>query len=199
MYKTIFFDIGGVLLNIYPERTVDYLADIANLTSQQIIDLFPEEEHQKYERGEISDNDFYSAVKNKLQHSNGMSSENFWKAWSMMVGERSLVADIMDQLADSLSVWLLSNTNPYHILREKRTEIFKNIDGAIYSYDVGYRKPELGIYKVALEKSDTIPEQALFIDDLEENVLAAKEVGIDAIHFVSFDDLVNNLKNRQIL
>ena len=199
MYKTIFFDIGGVLLNIYPERTIDYLANITNLTSEQITDSFPEEEHHKYERGEISDNDFYSAVKNNLSNSSDLSSNYFWKAWSMMVGERSQVANLMDKLAENFSVWLLSNTNPYHIIKEKRTEIFKKIDGAIYSYDVGFRKPESGIYEIALEKSDTKPKEALFIDDLKTNVLAAKEVGIDAIHFVSFDDLVKNLKNRQIL
>lgn len=199
MYKTIFFDIGGVLLNIYPERTIDYLGSITNLSPQQITDSFPENEHHQYERGEISDNDFYNAVKNNLPNSNNMSSENFWKAWSMMVGEISRVADVMDKLAANYSVWLLSNTNPYHIIKEKRTEIFKNIDGAIYSYDVGYRKPELGIYKVALVKSDTRPEKALFIDDLEENVRAAREVGIDAIQFVSFDDLINNLNKRQLL
>lgn len=199
MYKTLFFDIGGVLLNIYPERTVDYLASITNLTSQQITDSFPEEEHHKYERGEISGDAFFTAVKNNLAKENGLTSEDFWKAWGMMVGERSGVADVMDQLSVNYSVWLLSNTNPYHIIKEKRTEIFKNIAGAIYSYDVGCRKPELGIYKTALEKADTKPEEALFIDDLEENVLAAGALNIDAIHYVSLKDLVNNLKARQLL
>jgi HAD superfamily hydrolase (TIGR01509 family) len=116
-----------------------------------------------------------------------------------MVGERTRVADVMDRFTNDYSVWLLSNTNPYHIIKEKRTEIFNKINGAIYSYDVGYRKPEIEIYKTALNKTDTKSENALFIDDLEENILAARSINIDAIHYVSYNNLIENLKERHLL
>ena len=199
MYKTIFFDIGGVLLNIYPERTIDYLSSATKLSTQQIIDSFPEDEHHEYERGEIDDSNFYAAIKKKLPSSVGLTSKEFWKAWSLMVGERTIVADLMDKLKNNYSVWLLSNTNPYHIIKENRTEIFGKIDGAIYSYAVGCRKPELDIYKIALDQADTKPEHALFIDDLEENIVAAKSLNIDAIHYVSYEHLKDSLIKRQVL
>ena len=199
MYKTIFFDIGGVLLNIYPERTIDYLSSITKITSQEIIDSFPEEDHHKYEKGEIGDDEFFNAIQKSLSNSQGLTDCEFWKAWSMMVGERTRVADLMDSFTNDYSVWLLSNTNPYHIIKEKRTEIFNKINGAIYSYDVGCRKPEIEIYRTALDKTDTKPENALFIDDLEENILADRSINIDAIHFVSYDNLIKNLKERHLL
>jgi putative hydrolase of the HAD superfamily len=199
MYKTIFFDIGGVLLNIYPDRTTDYLSSITNLTSQQIIDSFPEEDHHKYERGEISDDDFFAAIRNSLQNSNGLTKNKFWKAWSMMVGEKTEVVDVMERFTDNYSVWLLSNTNPYHIIKENRTNVFNKIHGAVYSYDVGYRKPEIEIYETALNMTNTQPENALFIDDLEENILAARSINIDAVHYTSYENLLENLTDRHLL
>jgi len=199
MYKTIFFDIGGVLLNIYPDRTTDYLSSITNLTSQQIIDSFPEEVHHRYEKGEISDDDFFDAIQNSLPNSNRLTNDEFWKAWSMMVGEKTKVVDVMERLTKDYSIWLLSNTNPYHIIKEKRTKIFNKIHGAVYSYDVGYRKPEIEIYKTALDITNTRPEDALFIDDLEENILAARSINIDAIHYVSYENLIENLADRHLL
>lgn len=199
MIKTIFFDIGGVLLNIYPDRTIDYLAAITNLSSQQIIDYFPVEEHNKYERGEISDDEFYNAIINKLSNSNGLTAKKFWDAWGRMVGSKTDTVEIMDKLTQNYSVWLLSNTNPYHILKERRTNIFRNISGAIYSYETGYRKPEIGIFEYALEKTGNKAEQSLFIDDLEINISAARSINIDTIHYISTFDLKEKLKERRLL
>ena len=193
MIKTIFFDIGGVLLNIYPERTIKYLSEITNLTEKEIENAFPEEAHHKYERGESSGAEFFNAVKSELPKSNNLTEEQFWNAWGMLVGAETKVVEIMNKLSLKYSVWLLSNTNPYHILEEERFKLFDKITGGVYSFEVGSRKPEPNIFNSALKIANTSAEQSLFIDDLIENVEMARSLNMNAIHFKSINDFNNQL------
>ena len=41
MITAIFFDIGGVLLNIHPERTLQYLSDCTDVSVDEIEKRFP--------------------------------------------------------------------------------------------------------------------------------------------------------------
>ena len=193
MINTIFFDIGGVLLNIHPDRTIKQLSDVTNLTEQQIADAFPEEAHHKYERGEISGIEFFNAVKRELPKSNNLTEEQFWNAWSKLVGEETEIVGIMNDLSLRYPVWLLSNTNPYHILEEERFKLFNKITGGIYSFEIGSRKPEPGIFHSALKIANTSAQESLFIDDLIENVEMARSLNINAIHFKSINDFHNQL------
>lgn len=195
MIKTIFFDIGGVLLNIHPERTIKQLSAVTKLTEQEIEDAFPEGAHHKYERGEISDSEFFKAIKRELPKSNNLTEKIFWQAWGLLVGEKTEVFNIMNMLTEKYPVWLLSNTNPYHILEEKRFKLFDKITGGIYSFEVGSRKPEEDIYFKALEIAGTTAEKSLFIDDLIENVEMARSLNMNAIHFKSIRDLQKQLSN----
>lgn len=193
MIKTIFFDIGGVLLNIHPERTIKQLSDVTKITEQEIEAAFPEEAHHRYERGEISDSEFFKVVKRELPISNNLTEEQFWKAWSLLVGEETEVVKIMNNLTTKYPVWLLSNTNPYHILAEERFKLFDKITGGIYSFEVGSRKPEGDIYIKALEIAGVTAEKSLFIDDLIENVEMARSLNMNAIQFKSVNDLNERL------
>ena len=193
MINTIFFDIGGVLLNIHPERTIKQLSILTNLTEKEIVKAFPEDAHHKYERGEISGSEFFNKVKHSLPATNNLTEEQFWNTWSLLVGEETDVVKIMDSLTKKYPVWLLSNTNPYHILEEERFKLFDKITGGIYSFEVGSRKPEEDIYLKALEIAGTIAEKSLFIDDLIENVEKARSLNMNAIHYKSIDDLHENL------
>jgi len=193
MINTIFFDIGGVLLNIHPERTIKQLSTLTNLTEKEIVNAFPEEAHHKYERGEITGSEFFNEVKHQLRGSNNIIEEQFWNAWSLLVGEETEVVKTMNKLTLKYSVWLLSNTNPYHILEEERFKLFDKIKGGIYSFEIGSRKPEKDIYLKALEIAKTIASEVLFIDDLIENVKMARSLNMNAIHYKSIDDLHNRL------
>lgn len=193
MIKTIFFDIGGVLLNIHPERTIKQLSDVTKITEQEIEAAFPEEAHHRYERGEISDSEFFKVVKRELPISNNLTEEQFWKAWSLLVGEETEVVKIMNNLTTKYPVWLLSNTNPYHILAEERFKLFDKITGGIYSFEVGSRKPEEDIYIKALEIAGVTAEKSLFIDDLIENVEMARSLNMNVIQFKSVNDLNERL------
>lgn len=193
MINTIFFDIGGVLLNIHPDRTIKHLSDFTKLSEEEIIDVFPEEEHHRYERREISGSEFFKVVKRELPISNNLTEEQFWKAWSLLVGEETEVVKIMNNLTTKHPVWLLSNTNPYHILEKERFKLFDKITGGIYSFEVGSRKPEEDIYIKALEIAGVAAEKSLFIDDLIENVEIAKSLNMNAIQFKSISDLNEQL------
>jgi len=195
MINTIFFDIGGVLLNIHPERTIKYLSNITNLSDEQIERAFPEDAHHKYERGEITGSDFFKAVKKSFPISNSLTEEQFWNAWSMLVGEETEVVKIMNKLTSKYPVWLLSNTNPYHILEEERFKLFDKITGGIYSFEVGSRKPEEKIYIKAMEIAGTSASESLFVDDLIENIEMASELGMNAIHFKTISDFNQQLSS----
>jgi putative hydrolase of the HAD superfamily len=51
------------------------------------------------------------------------------------------------------------------------------------SSEVGMRKPDAAIYEHTCARLGVAPDAAVFLDDVEENVLAAADVGLDTVHF----------------
>ena len=195
MIKTLFFDIGGVLIDIHPERTLQYYSDCTDIDINIIRESFPTEAHNNYELGRLTDHEWYLAVKENYPQPCCLKESDFYKGWKMLLGEEKPTLNLMEQLKDDYSIWLLSNTNPQHIRDEIdiRYEFPKHIDGAVYSFDVGYRKPHKSIYLRALELANSNAEHSLFIDDLKENIDAAKSVGMHGIHFQSVEQLEKDL------
>lgn len=58
-----------------------------------------------------------------------------------------------------------------------------DMDGVLFSYEVKLVKPEPEIYQTLLEKYRLRPEECVFMDDNEKNVVAARKAGMYAIHF----------------
>jgi FMN phosphatase YigB (HAD superfamily) len=59
-------------------------------------------------------------------------------------------------------------------------------------------KPSPAIYHRALREVAATPGETIFIDDLHENVLAAANLGINAFHFTSADDLLGEFSRLGI-
>lgn len=82
--------------------------------------------------------------------------------------------------ADSTLAWRLRDAHRIHDL----------FDDIVCSADVGMAKPEPRVYRLAAERIGLAPDECVFIDDLESNIAAAREVGMHAVHFVvGRDDL----------
>ncbi len=199
--KTIFFDIGGVLIDINFKRTAQFLADCTDLTVKEIESSFPREAHDNYEKGILSDRDFFLAFKESLPQPCCLKESDFWRAWKLLLGKETEVVKLLRKLKRNYSVWLLSNTNPKHINDEieKKYSFPKLVDGAIYSFNVGCRKPEKEIYIKAAHRTNSVPEECLFIDDLSENIESAKRIGFLSIQFKSQKDLLFNLHKEKII
>ena len=61
----------------------------------------------------------------------------------------------------------------------------EDMDGSIFSFEVKLVKPEPEIYQALFEKYQLKPEECVFMDDNEKNVIAARKAGMHAIWFRS--------------
>ena len=81
--------------------------------------------------------------------------------------------------------WLLHNDL-------ERMGLAERLDAAVFSSEVGRRKPDETIFRAALEQLDVAPERALFVGDRRyEDVRGAKELGmttVQAFWFRADDD-----------
>lgn len=115
------------------------------------------------------------------------------------VGLRALMDDVWEEYIGVLNLELVDY---FRALRPRyKTEILSNsfvgarerehhahrladtCDVIVYSHEEGCRKPDPEIYRITSQRLDTIPEAAVFLDDLQENVDGARTVGINAICF----------------
>ncbi len=70
----------------------------------------------------------------------------------------------------------------------------EKFDGKVFSFQEGVVKPDLEIYKLLLDRYELSAEECVFIDDTEENVVAAKELGFAGIVFLGYEDAAEKLK-----
>ena len=199
--KTIIFDIGGVLLNIHPEKTFKFWANITGLSLNKLQKSIPWDLHSLYETGKLDDFQFYSAVNNLLPKDNKISVEDFWYGWKLLLGNETPAVDLLESLYKTIPVWLLSNTNPWHVgfLQSSNEYRFHQlIKGAIYSYEVGYRKPDMNIYTLTLDRIGISGRNVVFIDDNEDNVSAARTLGMNAVVYEGVQKLIESLEKFKI-
>ena len=160
----IFFDIGGVLLNIHPERTIQHLNNCTGISKEIIKTAFSHEIHNKYEKGEINNQEFFQSIKRVLPETDSLCESDFWDAWGMLLGEETSVSSVLRSCSKHIPIWLLSNTNPYHIeLGAKRFSFLPLVTGAVFSYDVGYRKPDEDIFRIALNLAGKTPGEVFLL------------------------------------
>jgi putative hydrolase of the HAD superfamily len=78
-----------------------------------------------------------------------------------------------------LKIWLISNTNAEHWAAVRaRYRVVDQLDGVVLSHEVGLRKPDPAIFQLALARAGVKPQEVFYADDLEQNVEAAKALGM---------------------
>jgi HAD superfamily hydrolase (TIGR01509 family) len=84
-------------------------------------------------------------------------------------------------------------------LIEDELKIAHYFSDLIISSEVKMVKPEKDIFNLAIGRSGSNPEEILFVDDRQENIDSAKEVGLKAIHFQSNTQVIKEVnKNLEI-
>ena len=194
--KNIVFDLGGVLIDLDFKSAIQALQE-AGFTNvkEELQNLDHEGIFQKFELGNVTSDEFRTAIRENSTVT--LADEEIDKLWNLMLLEipREKLELILE-LRSKYMVYLLSNTNAIHWdyvcknafnYRGFRMEDY--FEETFLSFEMHLAKPNKAIYEKMLKDANLLPEETLFIDDLEANCKAAQEVGIHAHHYHIGDDL----------
>ncbi len=193
MIKTIIFDLGGVYFTDGTQRAINIISDKYNLDKNAVSDVFKGEIGTKYRKSEISHEEFWNLAKQTL----GIIAENgeLAEIWlSGYVPIEGTVKTIQNLKANGYELLFLSDNVQERIdYLTARYDFLDYFKDGVFSHLVGTRKPDIKMYKYALEKTKNKPEECVYIDDKENLLLPAKELGMKTIHFKNADYLNEKL------
>lgn len=192
--KLILFDIGNVLLKFDHQLMFAQLGELAGVEAKVCESFFEDNElHLRFEKGLITANEVYNLYKKET-----CAAFDF-DAFAYAISDIFEVIESTASLARRLKnagyqIALGSNTNEAHMrFARERFAFFDDFDEWVFSYELGVRKPEQEFYKLALERCGVTARECVFIDDLEVNCAAARQMGLTAITYVNFEQLVQEL------
>lgn len=183
MYKSIIFDIGGVLVDFDPKA---YLVDrLCNAEMEEkVYDLtFGSEEWQLLDAGKLSR---YDGNQRMLEHARAegcaFEVQGVLDDWMHILRPRRRMQELVQKLkAHGYCVYYLSNI-PEDVLDLLMNRDMKGLfDGGVASCEVHINKPDPRIYKALLEKYHLKAQESVFIDDRLDNVQAAFRLGFAGI------------------
>ena len=197
----VIFDLGNVLVHIDPAA---FLRSLSVDTSEnrgyyqsKIIDIA-----KRYERGDESTEEFFANLdvlfngRDRMPlHSHGgknhFSRHDFQNAMLSIIGEpMEGMEDLVRRVGSTTPVGLLSNTNPVHFEYCLRTlSVLQHIPSHFLSYQLKAFKPEPEIFARVIEQIPLAPEKILYIDDLDENIVAARNAGLVGHRFVGVKNI----------
>ncbi|WP_246009917.1 HAD-IA family hydrolase [Actinokineospora cianjurensis] len=111
-------------------------------------------------------------------------------AWTLIEGEvDQAVREILVGLRGKVPVGLVSNATTRLEDDLRALGVADVVDFVVSSARVGVAKPDAGIYLAAAREAGVPPQECLFIDDTEENVVGARAVGMTGVHYRRIADL----------
>jgi len=182
---TIILDLGGVILNLNQNLTIEQFKSlgVSSLNLHANHTVFAE-----FEIGKISSKEFVNTIRaSTAKPITDAEIINAWNAMLLDLPQKRI--EYIKKLREKYTVLLLSNTNSIHIdaFNKYFETTFNNLnwydlfDKVYYSYEIGMRKPNTDIYSYVLNQHQLQPKQTLFVDDNEQNLLGASQVGINTL------------------
>jgi epoxide hydrolase-like predicted phosphatase len=204
--QTVISDFGGVLTT----PLVSSFASVQDDTGIPMEELGKamgriEEKEGKHplfelETGRVSEVDFLEKLADELEPEIGHRPEmhRFAEIYFEALNPNPEMIELMRELKGSgLRMAMLTNNvkewEPRWRTMLPVDEIFELVVDSAF---VGMRKPDAEIYELTLERlGGPAPETCLFVDDIEANVVAARELGLSAVHYRSNDQAIAEIRD----
>lgn len=192
--KAVIWDIGGVLMRTEDAAPRAELAAELGVTRDYLVELvFGGEQGARAQKGELTQKEIWDYAREQLNLSDGAYPD---------LRERFFAGDVLDMalieyirsLKPRYKIGIISNAWSELPAALEEWGILNVFDVIVGSGDEGIMKPNPLIFQIAMERLAVTPEEAVFVDDFIENIRGAREFGINAIHFQSRDQAVQDLE-----
>ena len=186
--KAVFFDMGGVLLPLFPEKCMDAYRELAGFTDIEKY-LDPCHQHGIFLDIEAGRMELDTFFKECLSHCRpGTTIETLYRCQEQFFGTpQQEDVSLVKELAQKYDVFMLSNNNAFsmqmHVPNFENAGLplqtsFKKL---FFSHEMKLLKPHPEIYLQAINGSGYKADECLFIDDSQRNVDGALAVGMHAV------------------
>ena len=202
MIKNIIFDMGRVLIEFDPDEFIrrEGITDSAEaaLLKERI---FYSPLWRDMDRGLLDEDEMYEEIKEDLPQKLQATGERLIKKWHEPIIPVNGMAEFVRECRENgYGIYLLSNASVMQKTYWPRIPGSEYFDGGVVSAYEKVIKPDFRIYEILLNRYHLKAEECLFIDDVEENVAAAEEIGIHGYVFRNdlpeLREYIRNLKER---
>lgn len=197
--KILFFDIGGILLsNGWGHESRQKAAEKFNLDFKEF-DALHNFIFNVYEIGSITLDEYLDTV--VFNHARDFPREDFKEFIFAQSQELPEMLQWLKQWKRESGFRIISINNEGKELNDYRVKKFKLhecFDAFISSCEVKMRKPDPGIFELAMGIALAPPDQCIYFDDRIMFVDAAKRLGIQAFHHINPASTINILEQLKL-
>lgn len=200
MIKYVIFDLGQVLVKVDPQSFLVRFAKEFKLSLLDITQNQADGAHEDFMVGQITEQEFHRKTCEHVNHFIPIGElKDIWV--SMLVGEIEGTADIVNELHEKkYHLALLSNTDPWHFeYCQSILPVLQKFERTFLSYALKQKKPDPGIFLTVANELKVTPAQCLLIDDAMENIISAKNVNYQVIHFKNAARLRQDLLDLDLI
>ncbi len=202
---TVISDFGGVLTTPLVQSFVA-VQDETGISFEELAKAMGRIEeadgaHPLYEleKGNLSEVDFLRKLGDELEPALGHRPElhRFSEIYFDALHPNAPMIDLMREVkqAGHRMGLLTNNVREWEPLWRAMLPVDEIFEVVVDSGFVGLRKPDPAIYELTLERLDGVPaEECLFIDDVDVNCAAARELGMSAIHYQHNDQAIPEIR-----
>ncbi len=182
--RGLIFDFGGVITNMRWDVARE-LEERNGLERNTLLrTLYDNDEWRAVEVGQGDIDGWRSGAHRRLEEAAGKPLPPLHQQWRESWGLIEENLRLIRALRPPYRIAILSNAD---ITLEDRLRdglgIHRLFDTVVSSAAVGMAKPDHRVYRLAAGRLGLPVDECLFIDDAERNVVAAREVGMAAVHF----------------
>jgi putative hydrolase of the HAD superfamily len=195
--RAVILDYGQVLAGCPNREEFGRMAEMFNVSFERFYELW-EASRGPYDRGDLTAEEYWLKLAAETNTSLDREQIEILRKVEVEIWAHPIQAmlDWVSQLhAAGIKTGLLSNM-PWDLITHLRTHCpwLENFAFKTFSAEVRLIKPHPAIYEHTLRGLGVSAVEALFVDDREDNVRAARKLGISAIHFRSIAQLKRDLE-----
>ncbi len=183
--KNIFFDLGGVLVNLDKERCLNEFQRLGiQKIEEQIGHSFKSGLFLRLEEGIITPAEFRNEIRKMTDKPVTDDEIDYaWNAFLLNISSDKL--ELLLKLRKDYRVFMLSNTNQihfeyikFHDFNDKKGySIDDYFEKCYLSYELHLSKPDKTIFEAVIADSGALPQESLFLDDNLQNIETAQSLG----------------------
>lgn len=182
----IVFDLGGVVFNWHPDKLIRGVFDDEETRMIVKSEILEHPDWLELDRGTLR---FQDAVVRGADRT-GLPNTDIERLLNEVPRSLTPIQETIELIRSMVSpdhrLFVLSNMHFASIAYlEKEHDIWDMFDGTVISCRIQKIKPEIGIYEYLLNEYQLVASETVFIDDMSENLAAARSIGIQTIKFLT--------------